>query len=197
MDYTFEVDWAPFGVSGGQGDDDETATLRNVALDHLQEPSDEDPRQALGDPDATLEWIFRADADLTFAGSSIDNPQRRCPFDPLDPPPDASVTCDPMSGLVVDAEGNPTGAYSTTQLTQSDVMTFGFNLDLAANAAAPDWTWQNTGSVLYRTAWTETAQTFTEAADQIHSIKRRHQLISFAARRAIVSAATFPAGDGP
>lgn len=155
--------------SGGQGDDDETATLRNVALDHLQEPSDEDPRQALGDPDATLEWIFRADADLTFAGSSIDNPQRRCPFDPLDPPPDASVTCDPMSGLVVDAEGNPTGAYSTTQLTQSDVMTFGFNLDLAANAAAPDWTWQNTGSVLYRTAWTETAQTFTEAADQIRA----------------------------
>lgn len=165
-----DASWEIVPIPGdGTEDAEETATLRNVVLEHLEVPTEEDPRAAVDDPGQTLEWIFRADADLTFSGSSIDNPRRNCPFDPLDPPPDAAVTCDPMTGLVVDAEGNPTSAYSTTQLTQSDVMTFGFNLDLAANAAAPDWTWQNTGSVLYRTAWTETAQTFTEAADQIRA----------------------------
>ncbi len=142
--------------------------LRTSTLAYLERPRDEDPRQALPDADGTLEWHFRADADLLFSGSSIDNPRQRCT--------DAMRMTEPErcdgEGFVL-TDGSRVPAYDATQLSLADVITFGFNVTLAANAAAPDWTWQNNGSFLYRTAWTEptgaTGSAFVEAADQIRA----------------------------
>lgn len=141
------------------------ASLRSVVLDYLERNREPDPRQTLEDPAGTLQWIFRADAGLTFSGSRIDNPRRLCPDGER-----GALMCD-SSGFQVDMEGNRQAAYATTQLSQSDVLTFGFQLDAAANAAAPDWTWQNTANLLYSTAWTEPAGTagadFVEGTDYI------------------------------
>jgi hypothetical protein len=141
-------------------------TLRSVVLDYLERQRPEDPRETLEDPGDTLQWIFRADANLTFSGSRIDNPRRQCP----DPGARGDLSCD-AAGFQLDAGGGRQAAYATSQLAQSDVLTFGFQLDMAANAAAPDWTWQNTANLLYSTAWTEpagdTGSAFVEASDYI------------------------------
>ncbi|MCA9561289.1 MAG: hypothetical protein KC583_22220, partial [Myxococcales bacterium] len=140
--------------------------LRTTTLAYLEQPRDEDPREALPDADGTLEWQFRADADLLFSGSSIANPRQRCTDAMLMTEPER---CDAEGFALTD--GGRVAAYDATQLSLADVITFGFNVALAANAAAPDWTWQNTGSFLYRTAWTEPTgpmgSGFVEAADQI------------------------------
>ncbi len=144
------------------------ASLRSTALAYLEGAREADPREALPDDDGTVEWQFRADADLTFSGSSIANPRRRCSDAMLISEPER---CDAMGFILTDGAQVP--AYGSTQLSLSDVLTFGFNISLAANAAAPDWTWQNTGSLLYRTAWTQptgtTGSEFAEAADQIRA----------------------------
>jgi len=144
------------------------ASLRSTALAFLEEEREPDPRESLPDDNGTLEWQFRSNADLTFSGSSIANPNRRCTDAMLLSDPDQ---CDAM-GLAL-ADGARTAAYDSTQLSLADVITFGFNITLAANAASPDWTWQNTGSFLYRTAWTEpgggTGSEFVEAADQVRA----------------------------
>lgn len=46
-------------------------TLRQVVLDHLSEPREEDPRDSLVDPWDRLEWSLRAATDLTFSGSAV------------------------------------------------------------------------------------------------------------------------------
>lgn len=144
------------------------ASLRTSTLEFLEEPRDEDPRGALPDPDDTLEWRFRADADLLFSGSSIDNPRQRCTDEMRASEPER---CDAEGFVTTDGARIP--AYDATQLSLADVITFGLNVTLAADAAAPDWTWQNSGSFLYRTAWTEprgsTGSAFVEAADQIRA----------------------------
>ncbi|HJL18693.1 MAG TPA: hypothetical protein RMH99_23730 [Sandaracinaceae bacterium LLY-WYZ-13_1] len=153
----------------------EDATLRSLVLDFLEEVRADDPRRALDDPRETVEWIFRADVNLTFSGATIDNPRRRCPYDPADPPPremgDPPLEPCDAEGFLLNAEGGRVAAYSTSQLSQADVLTFGLQVDLSANAAAPDWTWQNALNLLYRTAWTEPtgdeANDFTEASDYI------------------------------
>jgi len=147
----------------------EDTSLRQMVLDYLETSRQEDPREALPEPDGTLEWTFRADADLTFSGSSIDNPRQRCTDEMLAAMPDQ---CD-ADGFVIDDSGARSPAYASSQLSTSDLITLGVNLNLAANAAAPDWTWTNTGSFLYQTAWTEptgmTGNAFVEAADQIRA----------------------------
>lgn len=137
------------------------ATLRSVVLRYLERERAIDPRDALPRPDSTLEWLFRASADLTFSGSAIENPRRRCDEDT---PPDR---CD--DGFEVSADGGRTNAYDTSLLTRSDTLTFGFAIDLSADAAAPDWTWQNNASANYRTAWIQSAGTYAEGADQIRA----------------------------
>ena len=149
-------EWQPYGGE----------TLRARVIDFLEEERSVDPRDALPDPHGTTEWTFRADADLTFSGSRIDNPFRRCG---ATTPADRCV-----DGIVVDEDGNPVRAYATAQLLRSDLLTFGITVDLAANAAAPDWTWQNVGSLVYRTTWREppagsTSSGFVEALDQIRT----------------------------
>lgn len=150
------------------------SSLRTTALAYLETPRDQDPRDALPDHEGTLEWVFRADADLTFSGSSINNPTIPCTSDADVPDPmtqDCLIGMGDTIGVVVpDGSTNladAVPAYSTSQLSLSDVLTFGFNLDFAANAAAPDWTWQNSVNSLYRTTWIEGAADFLEAADQI------------------------------
>ena len=144
---------------------DQNATLRTVVLRYLERARTEDPRRTVSDPAQTLEWLFTANADLTFSGSSVANPRRQCV--PETPP----AMC--VDGFVVDDAGNRGAAYGTTQLSQADLLIFGLQVDVAANAAAPDWTWQNTGNVLYRTAWTEPTRpgqgAFVEAADQVRA----------------------------
>ena len=140
------------------------ASLRSTTLAFLETPRERDPRQGLPDAEGTLEWQFRADADLTFTGSSIGNPRRRCTDEMRRKDP---ARCDADGFLLTD--GMRVNAYDATQLSLADVITFGFNVNLAANAAAPDWTWQNTASFLYRTAWTERAGSFVEAVDQIRA----------------------------
>ena len=151
----------------GEWEHVEDTSLRQMVLDYLETPRTEDPREALPEAEGTLEWTFRADADLSFSGSGIDNPRQRCTEEMLAAMPDL---CD-AEGFVIDDSGARSPAYASSQLTTSDVITFGLNLNLAANAAAPDWTWSNTGSFLYQTAWTEptgpTGNAFVEAADQI------------------------------
>lgn len=134
-------------------------TLRSVVLDYLERERPLDPRDALPDPGGTVQWVFRASADLTFSGSSIDNPRRRCT---ADTPPQLCV-----DGVVVDEAGAAAPAYGTSLLNRADTLTFGGAVELAADAAAPDWTWQNAASLLYRTAWIEGGDSFAEAADQI------------------------------
>jgi 2',3'-cyclic-nucleotide 2'-phosphodiesterase (5'-nucleotidase family) len=139
------------------------ATLRSVVLRYLERERAQDPRAALPDPEGTIEWLFRGSADLTFSGSAVDNPPRRC--DARTPP----ERC--RDGYVVDALGARRGAFDTSLLNRSDTLTFGLTIDLAADAAAPDWTWQNSANALYRTAWVQgtggRAGVFAEAADQI------------------------------
>ncbi len=139
------------------------ATLRSVVLEHLRRPREQDPRRSVDDPSGTLQWVFRASADLSFSGSSIDSPLRRCTNDtPAD-------RC--MGGLVVNEAGSTSPAYSTSLLNRTDTLTFGIALDASADASAPDWTWQNSFNLVYRTAWVETraGQPFAEAADQIRA----------------------------
>lgn len=139
------------------------ATLRSVVLDYLERPAEGDPRRRLPDPDGTVQWIFRGSADLTFSGSSIENPRLRCT--PSTPPEDCA------DGFVVGEGGSTLPAYSTSLLNRDDTLTFGVAVDLAADAAAPDWTWQNGLNLVYRTAWVEGVPgrpgEFAEAADQI------------------------------
>jgi hypothetical protein len=141
------------------------ATLRSAVLRYLEIDREVDPRQALPRPDSTLEWLFRANLDLTFSGSAVENPARRCD---ANTPPDRCV-----DGREVSPEGGRTNAYDTSLLTRSDTLTFGFTLDLSADAAAPDWTWQNSGNAVYRTAWVAgspgRAGVFAEGADQIRA----------------------------
>ncbi|HHH27715.1 MAG TPA: hypothetical protein ENK57_05135 [Polyangiaceae bacterium] len=143
-------------------------SLRTAALRYLEGARDQDPRQSLPDDEGTLEWQFIAAADLTFSGSSIGNPMQRCTDEMRTTDPDS---CDAQGFVLVDGERVP--AYASTQLSLADVLTFGFNITLAANAAAPDWTWQNTSNLLYRSTWTEptgsTGSAFVEAADQIRA----------------------------
>lgn len=134
-------------------------TVRSAVLAYLEAERPADPRDALPDPEGTIQWIFRTNADLTFSGSAIGNPRRRCA---PDTPPQRCV-----DGLVVTEDGLPELAYGTSLLNREDTVTFGVAIDLAADAAAPDWTWQNSINLLYRTAWIETAPGFAEAADQI------------------------------
>lgn len=147
----------------------EDTSLRQMVLDYLQTPREEDPREALPEAEGTLEWTFRADADLTFSGSSIESPRQRCTDEMLAATPEL---CD-ADGFVIDDAGARSPAYASSQLSTSDLITLGLNLNLAANAAAPDWTWTNTGSFLYQTAWTEPTgamgNSFVEAADQIRA----------------------------
>ncbi len=146
---------------GGRWQSLDDETLRTVVLDYLRRATDQDPRRAVPDPANTLQWIFRASADLSFSGSSIDNPRRRCT---LTTPPQEC-----MDGLVVNMAGATVPAYTTSLLNRSDTLTFGVMIDLAADAAAPDWTWQNAVNLVYRTAWVNGSNggSFAEAADQI------------------------------
>lgn len=139
------------------------ATLRSVVLEYLERASEADPRRRLPDPRQTVQWILRGSADLTFSGSSVDNPRLRCA---PDTPPAQCV-----DGFVVGDMGATRPAYSTSLLNRSDTLTFGLTVDLAADAAAPDWTWQSSANLVYRTAWVEGVPgrpgVFAEAADQI------------------------------
>lgn len=147
------------GAWVGLGD----ATLRGVVLEYLERESEGDPRRRLPDPRETVQWILRGSADLTFSGSSVDNPRLRCG------PDTAPAQC--VDGFVVGDGGEARPAYSTSLLNRSDTLTFGLTVDLAADAAAPDWTWQSSANLVYRTAWVEGAPgrpgVFAEAADQI------------------------------
>lgn len=134
-------------------------TVRSAMLAFLEADREDDPRDALPNPNDEVQWIFRAHADLTFSGSSISNPRRRC---------DAST--DPqlcVDGFVVSEEGAVIPAYGTSLLNREDTVNFGVAVEVAADAAAPDWTWQNSLSLLYRTSWIDTTPEFAEAADQI------------------------------
>jgi hypothetical protein len=136
-------------------------TLRSVLLEHLRVPREGDPRGSLRDPTRTTEWMFRASADLTFSGSSVANPAQRCTNDT---PPEAC-----SEGRVLGSGGTAPAAYATSALDRADTLTFGVAVDLTANAAAPDWTWQSNLNVVYRTAWVESraGEPFSEAADQV------------------------------
>lgn len=146
---------------GGRWQQVPDTTLRSTVLDYLERERDDDPREALPDPEDTVQWIFRADADLSFSGSSVDNPRRQCR---PDTPPQRCV-----DGLVRTDDGVAEAAYGSSLLNREGTLTFGVALDLRADAAAPDWTWQNSANFVYRTAWLETAEAapFAEAADQI------------------------------
>lgn len=139
----------------------DTFTLRSLVLRYLEQRRDEDPREAVPAPGDTVQWILRASADLTFSGSSVSNPRRRCT---PDTPPQRCV-----DDRVVNEEGVAVPAYGSSLLDRADTLTFGVALALAADAAAPDWSWQNTLDLVYRTAWVEGtgAAPFAEAADQI------------------------------
>lgn len=76
-----------------------------------------------------------------------------------------------FSGSSVD---NP-ASYQAAQLNRSSTVTLGTEINLRADATAPDWTWENLGIFRYRTQWTEGAVTdgvraagaFTESVDQL------------------------------
>lgn len=72
-----------------------------------------------------------------------------------------------MDGLVTTMDGMTLPAYTTSLLNRSNTLTFGVMIDLAADASAPDWTWQNSVNLVYRTAWVAGTSGFAEAADQI------------------------------
>ncbi len=65
--------------------------------------------------------------------------------------------------------------YDAALLNRSSTVTLGIEVSLRADATAPDWTWENTGSLRYRTQWTQGTETmglrapgaFTEAVDQL------------------------------
>jgi len=76
-----------------------------------------------------------------------------------------------FSGSSVD---NP-AAYQAAQLNRSSTVALGMEVNLRADATAPDWTWENLGVLRYRTQWTEGPETmgvrmpgaFNEAVDQV------------------------------
>ncbi len=162
----------PHGSQWRNLDDD---TLRTVVLDYLRHSRHEDPRQAVSNPDNTLQWIFRSSADLQFSGSNIQNPLQRClrtPSGTFAPPSTAATNsqCNDQGYLLSPPSPGSTmppvtvPAYTTSLLNRANTLTLGVMIELAANAAAPDWTWQNSLNVVYRTAWVGT--NFAEAADQ-------------------------------
>ena len=65
--------------------------------------------------------------------------------------------------------------YDVAPLNRTSTIALGFEVNLRADATAPDWTWENLGILRYRTQWTQgavtpagtTPGTFTEAIDQI------------------------------
>nr|MDQ3037587.1 hypothetical protein [Myxococcota bacterium] len=116
----------------------ETGTLRAVVLEQLQTPRERDPRDALPDPATAPEWITSADANGSFSGSSISNPEM----------------------------------YSAALLNRISTVALGIEINLRAEATAPDWSWENTGVLRYRSQWTPsvmagTPGAFVEAVDQI------------------------------
>ncbi len=115
------------------------ASLRSAVLHYLGRTRRRDPREAFSGPDREPEWVFRSDANLTFAGSATDNP--------------ASAT----------GEGQ---AYTATQLTSADTLSFGFQLDLHLSATAPFWGWDNEMLASYRTTRTGT-NPYAEGDDQL------------------------------
>lgn len=138
------------------------ATARSAVLAYLDRPRGRDPRDTLAHPNGTLQWIFRGDATLSFSGSSITNPLQPCgPATPPDRCVGGSVV-DPMTG-------RPLPIYDTSLLSRADTLTFGLDATGSIHAAAPDWTWQNGLSVVYRTQWIGTVGRFAEAADQIRA----------------------------
>ena len=69
---------------------------------------------------------------------------------------------------------NP-GRYDVASLNRTSTVALGLEVNLHADATAPDWTWENLGVLRYRTQWTQgattstgtTSGTFSEAIDQI------------------------------
>ncbi len=66
---------------------------------------------------------------------------------------------------------NP-AAYDTSLLNRASTLTLGIEVNLGANAIAPDWSWETTFVGRYRTQWTPStapavAGAFTEAVDQL------------------------------
>ncbi len=65
--------------------------------------------------------------------------------------------------------------YDVAPLNRTSTVALGLEVNLRADATAPDWTWENLGVLRYRTQWTQGAVTasgtapgtFTEAIDQI------------------------------
>ncbi|WP_053237407.1 5'-nucleotidase C-terminal domain-containing protein [Sandaracinus amylolyticus] len=122
----------------------DVGTLRSVVLERLQRGSELDAREALEDPAVTPEWIVSANADGSFSGSSIDNPRR--------------------------PDGTP--LYDSALLNRGDTIALGLEINLRADATAPDWSWENSGLLRYRAQWTPSmtpgvAGAFAEAVDQI------------------------------
>ncbi len=56
-----DLDWEPL----------EGVTLRSAMSEFLEEPHDEDPREAVVDPWEILEWTGRMNVDATFTGSAV------------------------------------------------------------------------------------------------------------------------------
>ena len=56
-----DLDWEPL----------EGVTLRSAMTQFLEEPHDEDPREAVVDPWEILEWTGRVNVDATFTGSAV------------------------------------------------------------------------------------------------------------------------------
>ncbi len=56
-----DLDWEPL----------EGVTLRSAMTEFLEEPHDEDPREAVVDPWEILEWTGRINVDATFTGSAV------------------------------------------------------------------------------------------------------------------------------
>lgn len=56
-----DLEWEPL----------EGVTLRSAMMEFLEEPHDEDPREAVVDPWEILEWTGRMNLDATFTGSAV------------------------------------------------------------------------------------------------------------------------------
>ncbi len=114
----------------------EGASLRTAMLDFLDTPRDGDPRSAVEPLADALEWTFRVDGDVKFAGTAIESP--------------------------TDASGAP--VYDAAQLGRADSLSGGFALSLGADAVARLWSWENEGIVRQRTTRTATDE-FAESDD--------------------------------
>ncbi len=57
--------------------------------------------------------------------------------------------------------------YDVSSLNRSSTVALGLEVNLAASASAPDWTWENALVARYRTQWSATGHAFSEAIDQI------------------------------